>query len=205
MIREIYGDEVYMTGVFDSTLDELPFHADIDFFNDPDHIDDLIVNSTHFAVAIGGEHGFARYDIAKKLVQKNLKPLAIISPNAIIDTPDFIGDGLQAMPGAVVHKFTNIGTQCILNCNATVDHDCTIGHGVHIMGAAAVTGNVRIGNFSTIGTNATILPNLTIGQNVIVGAGAVVTKDVEDGVVVVGTPARAVRLHRPHAAKNNLL
>ncbi len=46
---------------------------------------------------------------------------------------------------------------------------------------------------ASIGAGAVILPGVTIGRKAFVGAGAVVTKDVEDGEVVVGNPAKAIR------------
>jgi len=45
-----------------------------------------------------------------------------------------------------------------------------------------------------IGANATILPGITIGKCSLVGAGSVVTKDVPDGAVVVGNPAKIIKL-----------
>ena len=96
------------------------------------------------------------------------------------------------IPGAIAHKFSTIGEQCILNTNATVDHECKIGHGVHVMGGASIAGKVEIGDFSTVGTNATIL-HIIVGKNVMIGAGAVV-KDVEDNLVVAGVPAKPIKM-----------
>lgn len=45
-----------------------------------------------------------------------------------------------------------------------------------------------------IGAGVTILPGVTIGENAIVGAGAVVTKDVPDNAVVVGVPAKVIKV-----------
>lgn len=45
-----------------------------------------------------------------------------------------------------------------------------------------------------IGANATLLPGVTVGRDALVGAGAVVVRDVPDGAVVVGNPARIVRM-----------
>ena len=45
-----------------------------------------------------------------------------------------------------------------------------------------------------IGAGATILPGVTIGENAIVGAAAVVTKDVPPNAVVVGNPARVLKI-----------
>lgn len=52
---------------------------------------------------------------------------------------------------------------------------------------------IRIEEGAWIGAGATVLPGVRIGRHAIVGACAVVTRDVEDGEVVVGNPARAVR------------
>lgn len=45
-----------------------------------------------------------------------------------------------------------------------------------------------------IGAGATILPGICVGANAIVGAASVVTKDVPDYAVVVGNPARVVKM-----------
>ena len=45
-----------------------------------------------------------------------------------------------------------------------------------------------------IGAGASILPGVTVGEYAIVGAGAIVTKDVPDYAVVVGSPAKVVKI-----------
>lgn len=45
-----------------------------------------------------------------------------------------------------------------------------------------------------IGAGATILPGVTVGKYAIVGAGAIVTKDVPDYAVVVGIPAKVIKI-----------
>lgn len=47
---------------------------------------------------------------------------------------------------------------------------------------------------ASVGANATILPDITIGKNALVGAGSVVTKDIPDNAIVVGNPARIVKI-----------
>ena len=55
-------------------------------------------------------------------------------------------------------------------------------------------GGIVIGNNVWIGEKATILTGVKIGDNVIVGANAVVTKDVPSNCMVVGVPARVVKV-----------
>ena len=45
-----------------------------------------------------------------------------------------------------------------------------------------------------IGAGATILPGTCVGAHAIVGAASVVTKDVPDYAVVVGNPAKVVKM-----------
>jgi len=58
-------------------------------------------------------------------------------------------------------------------------------------------GGVFIGDGTWVGINASILQNVTIGKNCVVGANSVVTRDVPDYSVVLGSPARVVRIIEP--------
>lgn len=53
---------------------------------------------------------------------------------------------------------------------------------------------VHIKASAWIGAGATILPGVCVGRHAVVGAGSVVTKDVPDYAVVVGNPARVVKM-----------
>jgi acetyltransferase EpsM len=197
MIAEIYKDKADFVGIFDSSLCEIPFSTSLPLFSKKSDLDYLCNNATHFVICIGGENGYARFNTAQKLKEKGIQPLSLVSEHGLLDKLDYCGEGVQVMPGAIVHKFSSVGKQCILNTNSTVDHECKLGDGVHVMGGASIAGRVTIGDFSTIGTNATILPNLKIGANVFVGAGAVVTRDIDDNTVVAGVPARFIKKITP--------
>ena len=53
---------------------------------------------------------------------------------------------------------------------------------------------VTIGNSVWIGGGATILPGVSVGDGAVIAAGAVVTRDVPTGALVVGNPARIIRM-----------
>jgi len=196
MILNEESKDTEISFIYDSHIKELPFYSSSKFISSPNELKLALADVTHFVMCIGGEHGYARYKIANELKKLDLKPVDIISPYAILDDIKQKGEGLQVMPGAVVHKFSSIGDQCVINTNATVDHDCSIGNGVHVMGGASIAGQVEVGNYSTIGTNATVLPNIKIGKCSYIGAGAVVNKNVNDYEVVAGVPAKKIKKYK---------
>lgn len=59
---------------------------------------------------------------------------------------------------------------------------------------AGLRGDTVVGNDVWLGRKATIMPGVTIGDGAIVGARAVVAGDVPPYAVVVGNPARVVRM-----------
>jgi phosphonate metabolism protein (transferase hexapeptide repeat family) len=66
-------------------------------------------------------------------------------------------------------------------------HRCTIGHDVWI------------------GHGALVMPGVNVGTGAVIGAGAVVTKDVDPYTIVVGVPARPLRMRFPLEVAEQLL
>ena len=114
-----------------------------------------------------------------------------------------------------IQKGVKIGARCKIQSHTficegvTIEDGVFVGHNVNFLNdryPAATTGEgrlkreadwklerTRVKQRAAIGTGAIVLPGVTIGEAAIIGAGAVVTADVEDGVVVLGNPARVVR------------
>lgn len=150
-------------------------------------------------VAVGGERGRDRLELAASLAALGLEPIDAIHPAAYVARDATWEPGLQVMAGAVVATRARLGAQCLVNTGATVDHECELGDGVHIGPGAHLAGCVRIGDHAFVGTGACVLPRITIGRRAVVGAGAVVTKDVPDGRAVAGNPARPLDARAPRS------
>lgn len=152
------------------------------------------VRNVRALVAIGGNHGRDRIRILARMSDAGLKIEPLIDPRASIDATAKIGRGTQILPGAVVSAEAVLGEGCILNHKASVDHECQIGSGVHLAPGVTLCGLVSVGDAAMVATGATVLPRIKIGQGATVGGGAVVIKDVPDNAVVVGNPARIIRI-----------
>jgi carbonic anhydrase/acetyltransferase-like protein (isoleucine patch superfamily) len=95
--------------------------------------------------------------------------------------PIILGAGTNIQEGAMLHVDPGFPL--------TIGEGCTIGH-------HAIVHGCTIGENSLIGMGATVLNGARIGKNCLVGANALVTegKIFEDGSLIVGAPAKAIRL-----------
>ena len=116
-----------------------------------------------------------------------LKPGASVWFGAVLrgdNDPLVIGENSNVQDNSVLH--TDPGVPLIVGANVTIGHMAMI-HGA------------TIGEGSLIGIGAVLLNGSVIGKGCIVGAGALVTegKMIPDGSLVVGSPARVVRVVSP--------
>jgi len=100
------------------------------------------------------------------------------------NTPILIGARSNVQEGAALHSDPG--------APLTIGEDCTIGH-------HAILHGCTIGNRVLVGMGATVLNQAVIGDECDVGANALVTegKVFEEGSLIVGAPARAIKTLDP--------
>ncbi|MBS1777266.1 MAG: acetyltransferase [Bacteroidetes bacterium] len=135
--------------------------------------------------------------IRKKIVEENPKFYysKLIHPKAVLSKRAIIGEGTVVMSGVSINSEVKIGKHCILNTNSSIDHDCVIGNFVHISPNVALAGNVEVGEGTHIGIGACVIPGIKIGKWATIGAGAVIINHVPDFAVVVGNPAKVIKMN----------
>ncbi len=126
---------------------------------------------------------------------------------------------VHILPNAVIGSDCNICDHVFIENDVVIGDRVTIKCGVQIWDGLRLEDDVMVGPNATftndlfprskqpfelkktyikkgasIGANATILAGLEIGEGAMVGAGAVVTKNVPPHAVVVGNPAKIIRV-----------
>jgi acyl-[acyl carrier protein]--UDP-N-acetylglucosamine O-acyltransferase len=91
-------------------------------------------------------------------------------------------------------RYTRVGAGSRISSHVYIGHDTQVGNRVWIAAGARIAGVCDIGDGAYIGLGAMIRQYVKIGAGALVGAGAVVVKDVPPGHVVVGNPAKFLRL-----------
>ena len=148
----------------------------------------IIGQYTHAIVAVGNND--LRLKLTEALLETGYEVPIFIHPSAVVSQFSSVGSGTIVMPQAIVNVSAQVGKACIVNTGVIIEHDCQVGNGVHLSPSATLGGTVSVGDKSWICLGAKVINNITIGESVIVGAGAVVVDDIEDGMLVVGVPAK---------------
>lgn len=199
VIREALNpDQWRVIAIFDRREIPSPFE-DVPLFAGSDGFSRWIQTQpvpVHMAacIAIGGADATGRLDVADLLLRRGFHLPVVVHRAGFLATTAICGEGSQILVQAAVCANTQLGRLVIVNTAASVDHDCVVGDGVHIAPGARLAGEVVVEQHAFIGTGAIVLPRVRIGAGAIIGAGAVVTKDVPPGSVVVGSPARPIRV-----------
>jgi UDP-2-acetamido-3-amino-2,3-dideoxy-glucuronate N-acetyltransferase len=126
-----------------------------------------------------------------------------------------IGDDSRVGAFVEIQKNATIGARCKISSHTfvcegvTIEDEVFVGHGVMFINdldpratsdgrpqteADWAVVSTRVCRGASLGSGAVILGGVTIGEGALVGAGSVVTRDVPAGAVVVGNPAKVLRM-----------
>jgi len=127
-----------------------------------------------------------------------------------------IGDDVRIGAFVEIQKGAKVGNRCKISSHSFIcegvilEDEVFIGHNVTFINdlyprATNADGQLQseadwkciptlVKKGASIGSSATLLCGITVGENAIVGAGSVVTKDVPPNSVVVGNPAKVLKM-----------
>jgi acetyltransferase-like isoleucine patch superfamily enzyme len=150
-----------------------------------------------------------------------LGPNAVIYCDVEIGVGTLIGDGASIREQCKIGDHCVVGRYVTIGYNTIIGDRVKIMDLSHVVGKSIVGNDVfismcvgtsndnalgkngydedriwgaKIEDGAAIGLGASLLPNITIGAHAIVGAGALVSKDVKPDSLVMGVPAREIKI-----------
>ncbi|MFL3005357.1 MAG: acetyltransferase [Candidatus Neomarinimicrobiota bacterium] len=154
-------------------------------------LNDFDLNTISFVVANGEPHN--RKKILDRLNQFELKLETLIDPSAIISSSAKIGKGTIVCQYSTITSLAKIEDNVVCNIGSIIGHDVVIGNHSNISSYSVIGGKTKIGSRVFLGSGSILKEKIKIGNDVIISMGSVVYKDIEDGLIVVGNPARISR------------
>jgi acetyltransferase-like isoleucine patch superfamily enzyme len=145
---------------------------------------------------------------------------SLVRSNTIIYGDCNIGDCFQTGHRVTIREHANIGSHVRIGTLSDIQGYCEIEDYVNMHSNVHIAQRSKIGSyvwffphavtmndptppsnnligatiedFAVLSAYCLILPGVRVGKDALIGGGAIVTKDVDEGVVVVGNPAKAV-------------
>ena len=121
----------------------------------------------------------------------------VIHPNVLPHPSVKLGCGFMILGGVEMTVNITLGNFVSINRLVAIGHDCVFGDFAAIGPLASISGNVSFGCGVDIGTCAAIRQGVSLGEGCGIGMGSVVVGDVPNNELVVGNPARLLRMLKP--------
>lgn len=103
----------------------------------------------------------------------------------------YIGDN-TTIGNALFEGTTEIGAYCKISNHVQISHNCKCGQRCVITASCMLMGSSTLMDNVWLAPNAIILNGITVERNAFVGTLSYVNRDVEEGVIVVGIPAKKI-------------
>ena len=128
----------------------------------------------------------------------------IVHPQSVVASTARLGPGSFVASFATLQPMTVVGPFASVRAGANIGHHAEIGPHGYVGSNATMCGHSRLEIGACLSPNAVLLEHKTLGPYSFAGIGSAVTKDVPAGAVVMGNPARRVRvIRRPVVAEGD--
>ena len=135
-----------------------------------------------------------REKLYNKVKEKDYCFAILVHPSASVAESAVLEEGTMVAHNAFVSIKAHLFTNALVQPLACVHHECSVGRNSVVSTSAVMGGNSSLGYNSFIGLGASVKQGISVGNDSVVGMGAVVIKSVSDRVMVVGNPAKAIKM-----------
>lgn len=135
-----------------------------------------------------------REKLYNKVKEKDYCFAILVHPSASVAESAVLEEGTMVAHNAFVSIKAHLFTNTLVQPMACVHHECSVGRNSVVSTSAVMGGNSSLGYNSFIGLGASVKQGISVGNGSVVGMGAIVIKNVSDRVMVVGNPARAIKM-----------
>ncbi|ESL03775.1 sugar O-acyltransferase, sialic acid O-acetyltransferase NeuD family [Catonella morbi ATCC 51271] len=135
-----------------------------------------------------------REKLYNKVKEKDYSFAILVHPSASVAESAILEEGTMVAHNAFVSIKAHLFTNTLVQPMACVHHECSVGRNSVVSTSAVMGGNSSLGYNSFIGLGASVKQGISVGNGSVVGMGAIVIKNVSDRVMVVGNPARAIKM-----------
>ena len=169
-----------------------------------------------------GAHCLIGDGVAAGQDRLEIGPFATIRSHSVIYNGSSLGDHLETGHHVTIRERTEIGHAVRIGSYADVQGDCMIGDHTNLHSSVFVGKFSKIGSFcwfypfvvltndrqppsdelqgvlvedfTVVATHSVLLPGIRVGRASVVGAGSLVSKNVEPGCLVLGRPAKLMKI-----------
>ena len=171
-------------------INHIPILGNIE---DEPHYVQTIGKNCHVFVAI--EQTKVRQQYIRQLINHHEASfMNLVHPFAQIASTAKLGLGNLLDAGVSMSPNSTIGNHCHLHKQVIIEYGATIQEFVHIGSGSIIGEKTTVEENVFIGPGATIIAGIHIGKGARIGAGSVVLEAVKDNEVVLGNPAKPIKI-----------
>ena len=148
-------------------------------------------NDIEAVIAVGEPE--IRNKIYDKIIAGNIMMTNLIHPDVRISDTITLGKGVIVCAGVTITCNVVIDDNVYIQPHAVIGHDISIGKHSIIGSNAQISGSNKFGERVFMGFLSGTVQEITVGNDVEISAGAIVFRNIEQGLIVMGNPARVIR------------
>lgn len=154
--------------------------------------------SDSMEVSMGIGEPAVREKLFVKLKADGVKAATLVHPDLHIPDTTVIGKGVTIQYGCFISCNVVIEDYVYIQPQVNVGHNDVLKKGCVISGMANLAGNVTVGEFTYIGLSVAVKEGIYVGNYSIIGMYSAVYKDIDDELIAMGNPARAMKKNEEH-------